>query len=293
MIRLLHQSRPSWNAIPGLRLCIASDALRDLGNGQGKSLDWPHDFDQHHALSGIWGFHQRLFGIEIEPRIIAGSFDGPRAVDKEFRRDCRFDQVRDRRNDPLRHWNPPLRYSAQANGAYDAAGDCATLICGSSAPHADPLPAARNLAFSRAANSLRYRLKSMTGAFSFSDARMTQLHMPRNVRGDSIAGKSINARNIARPRFAFRLSFATKDGAETSIAKSSDAGAVPADSTMGSKQDRRRLDDRNCTRHDTAVIGSKHNCEQRQRSRRTAPRGVSKAALAGRVATEVPAQIRG
>jgi hypothetical protein len=110
----------------------------------------------------------------------------------------------------------------------------------------------------------------------------------------------------------FRASFATKDGAEPSIARPSDAGAVPAASTMmtsansniairatrrataslvgvilmGAKKDRRRSDDRNCTRHDTAVIGSTQNCEQRQRSRRSAPRGVSEAEPAGRLATE-------
>ena len=105
----------------------------------------------------------------------------------------------------------------------------------------------------------------------------------------------------------FVRSFATKDSAEPSIVRSSDAGAVPAASTgtvtwatrkarqdhlataslsgltvpAGANQDRRRSDDRNCTRHDTAVIGSTQNCGQRQRSRRTAPRGVSEAAPAG------------
>jgi len=55
---------------------------------------------------------------------------------------------------------------------------------------------------------------------------------------------------------------------------------------VGANQDRRRSEDRSCARHDTAVIGSSQNCEQRQCSRRSSPRGVSEAALAGRVATE-------
>lgn len=108
-----------------------------------------------------------------------------------------------------------------------------------------------------------------------------------------------------------------KDGAEPSIGRSSDAGATPAASTeasvhqgptksqglhtlrnkstaragetgsaiwtlgmgvsVGANQDRRRLDGRSCARHDTAVTGSNCNCEQRQRSRRSAPRGVAEA----------------
>lgn len=89
-----------------------------------------------------------------------------------------------------------------------------------------------------------------------------------------------------------------EDGAEPSVTRSSDAGAVPAASTKelfafsaknflaGANQDRRRSEDRSCARHDSAVSGSPKNCEQRQRSRRSSPRGVSEAALAGRVATE-------
>lgn len=113
----------------------------------------------------------------------------------------------------------------------------------------------------------------------------------------------------------FPLSFARKDGAEPSIRRLSDAGAVPAASTtgtsslgmradlgasasvweprsfggvslMGAKQTRRPADDRSCTRDWPTSSAANHNCEQRQRSRRAAPRGVSEAAFAGHVATE-------
>lgn len=122
----------------------------------------------------------------------------------------------------------------------------------------------------------------------------------------------------------FRLSFATKDGAEPSLERLPDAGAVPAASTtngslcrpqsmgsgqpdarahsaiadvrgpflMGAKQTRRPADDRSCTRNWSTSQTTNHNCEQRQRSRRSAPRGVAEAAFAGHVATEARHSIR-
>ncbi len=107
-------------------------------------------------------------------------------------------------------------------------------------------------------------------------------------------------------------SLAAGDGAEPSFGRSSDPGAVPGASTWrlwqkavalyadgsktsdgrslsaGAKQDRRRLDERSCARDVSAVIGTTTKCEQRQRSRRSAPRGVSEAEFVGHSATEAP-----
>ena len=123
--------------------------------------------------------------------------------------------------------------------------------------------------------------------------------------------------SMVRARFPVRArrkspglfrSLATEDGAEPSFGRSSDTGATPVASTMdseqgpagdlpdglksqslslrGANQDRRRLEDRSCARNWLTLQATNHNCEQRQRSRGSAPRGVSEAALAGRVATE-------
>jgi hypothetical protein len=132
---------------------------------------------------------------------------------------------------------------------------------------------------------------------------------PVNVSGPASPSRqssmnSPGANEIAHP---FR-SLATKDGAEPSIARSSDAGAVPAASTRvalqsdlprlmcggvdergavpaGANQDRRRSDDRSCARRDLPQ-SVEHNCERQQVRCGYAPRGVIEAALAGRVATE-------
>lgn len=150
--------------------------------------------------------------------------------------------------------------------------------------------------------------RSSTTHFAPTNSRTTTFPFSRVTSDDLKPTESTRS-----PQFSLRNSvslLATKDGAEPLIGTSSDAGAVPAASTMsawhkadashadgpktsdgrvllmGAKQDRRRSDDRSCTRHDTAVIGSNHNCERQSVRCGNAPRGVVEAAPAGRVATE-------